>query len=283
MSGADRFVRVNGLRLHYVEHGDPSHPAIVCLHGGGGHGHAWDTFASLVSDEYRVLGLTFRGHGDSGRADHYSYDLLNLDAAEFIRVLGLSPAVLIGHSMGGGTAWCVAALWPALVSRLIIVDASIRPNPVAWNRIVDSMRNRPETFATVDEAIAYFRGNLPGMPEDELRRYIAVDLILGDDGRYRRKYDMKMGQVGLAISEDEAARLRMETDEANRGPLKMIRCPTLLVAGARSDILLPEVREEMLSSLKDARYAEIDANHWVFQEKPREFANVIRGFLATNP
>jgi len=283
LSGIDKFVTVNGLKLHYVEHGDPARPTIVCLHGGGGHGHAWDAFASLVSRQYHVLALTFRGHGDSDRSDRYSYDLLNVDTAEFIRTVAVGPVALVGHSLGGGTAWCVAALWPALVSHLVIVDASIRPNPVAWNRITESMRNRPETFASVDEAIEYFRGKLPGMPEDELRRYIEVDLVLGDDSRYRRKYDMNMGRTGLAMSEDEAARLQRENDQANRELLRVIRCPTLLVAGARSDILLPEVREEMLSLLNDVSYFEIDADHWVFQEKPREFADAVLGFLATTP
>jgi pimeloyl-ACP methyl ester carboxylesterase len=280
MSGTDKFVTVNGLRLHYVEHGDPARPTMVCLHGGGGHGHAWDAFASLVSDEYRVLALTFRGHGDSDRADRYGYELLNLDTAEFIRGLGVAPAALIGHSLGGGTAWCVAALWPALVSHLVIVDASIQPNPVAWERIIESMRDRPEAFASVEDAMAYFRGNLPGMPEDELRRYIEVDVLLGDDGRYRRKYDLNMGRTGLEMSEDEAARLRRETDEANRNLLSVIQCPTLLVCGARSDILLPEVAHEMLGLLKDARYVELDTDHWVFQERPREFADAVLDFLA---
>ena len=63
----------------------------------------------------------------------------------------------------------------------------------------------------------------------------------------------------------------------------MIRCPTLLVRGARSAILLPEVVEEMLSLLKDSHYVEIDTDHWVFQEKPREFADAVLGFLATTP
>ena len=116
MSGADKFVTVNGLRLHYVEHGDPTRPTIVCLHGAGGHAHAWDAFASIVSDEYRVLALTFRGHGDSDRADDYNYELLNLDTAEFIRALGVAPVVLIGHSLGGGTAWCIAQGAPKAVS-----------------------------------------------------------------------------------------------------------------------------------------------------------------------
>ena len=51
----------------------------------------------------------------------------------------------------------------------VIVDASIRPNPVAWNRIIESMKERPESFASVEEATAYFQGNLPGMPQNEQR------------------------------------------------------------------------------------------------------------------
>jgi len=230
-----------------------------------------------------VLALTFRGHGDSDRADRYSYDLFNLDTAEFIRGLGVAPTILVGHSLGGGTAWCVAALWPALVSHLIIVDASIRPNPSAWKRIIESMRNRPATFETIEEAIAYFAGNLPGMPEAELRRFIEVDLVLGDDGRYRRNYDMSQGRPGLTVSQEEAARLQRENDQANRQLMRMVSCPTLLVRGARSDILLPEVADEMLSLLEDSRYVEIDTDHWVFQEKPREFADAVLGFLATTP
>ncbi|SRR6266542_2192315 len=279
MSGADRFVTLNGLRLHYVEHGDSARQTIVCLHGAGGHGHAWDSFASLISDRYRVLALTFRGHGDSDRADSYSYDLLNLDAAEFIRELGIAPVILIGHSLGGGTAWCVAGLWPELVSRLIIVDAAIRANPAAWERIIQSMRERPESFAGVDDAIAYFGGNLRGVPEDEARRFLEIDLVLGDDGRYRRKYDLNMGRPGLAMSAEDAARLDREVYEANRGLFRMIRCPTLLVRGKRSDIVLSDVLEEMLSLLKDARGVEIDAGHWISQEKPREFAKVVLDFL----
>ena len=142
--------------------------------------------------------------------------------------------------------------------------------PYGWYRPARGRRRDPDA-------------ERPGMPEDELRRYIEVDLVLGDDSRYRRKYDMNMGRTGLAMSEDEAARLQRENDQANRGLLRVIRCPTLLVAGARSDILLPEVREEMLSLLNDVSYFEIDADHWVFQEKPREFADAVLGFLATTP
>ncbi len=157
MSGTDRFISINGLKLHYVEHGQPDAPAIVCLHGAGAHGHGWDQFASLISDRFRVLALTFRGHGDSDRAEHYGNELLNLDAAEFIRATGVAPAVVAGHSLGAGPAITIAALWPSLVSHLIIVDASIRPDPAGWNRIIATMRERPESFGTPEEAIAWFR------------------------------------------------------------------------------------------------------------------------------
>lgn len=280
MSGKDRFSTVNGLRLHYVEHGETNLPPIVCLHGGGAHGHAWDAFASRVCNRYRVLALTFRGHGDSDRADRYDAQSLNLDAAEFIRSLGVAPTVLAGHSLGGGTALAVAALWPSLVSHLVVVDASIRPNLVGWNRIVESMRERPDDFGSAEDAVAWFRQHIPGIPDAELRRYIEADLNQGADRRFRRKTDPNWGATGLAMSEEEARQMRQSAEEFGRNALKVISCPVLLVRGTRTDILDRDTAEEMASLTTNGHLVEIDAQHSVFQESPGEFAAAVAEFLA---
>jgi pimeloyl-ACP methyl ester carboxylesterase len=48
MGGGDRFAAINGLKLHYTEHGPRDAQAIVCPHGGGGNAHAWDLFAPYL-------------------------------------------------------------------------------------------------------------------------------------------------------------------------------------------------------------------------------------------
>ena len=64
-------------------------------------------------------------------------------------------------------------------------------------------------------------------------------------------------------------------------PLARIPGPTLLVRGAESDILSPEIAKRMLASLPDGRLVEIaGAGHSVPDDQPGTFAIAVRSFLA---
>ena len=102
----DRYVDVDGLKLHYLDWGGDGKPKMLCLHGAAQNAHMWDFTALAYCDRYHVLSLDQRGHGDSGWApdEDYGRDAHQRDISGFVEALGLDNFVLVGLSMGGSNA-----------------------------------------------------------------------------------------------------------------------------------------------------------------------------------
>src|ERR687885_1619742 len=118
-----------GVRLFYVLAGPAGAvPPLVFLHGLGGSGSTWQTVLADLAVRHRVCALDLPGHGASDKpapatAD-YSVAGLARAVAQALDLLGLAPAVLVGHSLGGAVAMQVALDRPAAVSRLVLVDSA---------------------------------------------------------------------------------------------------------------------------------------------------------------
>ena len=114
------------LTLHYEDDGDPEAPPVLVLHGITQSTATWGWLVPHLADAHRVVRLDFRGHGRSGRTPGaYVFRGYVADAAAICeRVLG-GPAVLIGHSLGGGTAAGLAQTRPELVRGLVLEDPAI--------------------------------------------------------------------------------------------------------------------------------------------------------------
>jgi pimeloyl-ACP methyl ester carboxylesterase len=57
---------VAGLRLHYLDWGNPSAPPLILLHGIDRIAHTFDHIAPRFTSRYHVIAMDLRGHGDSG-------------------------------------------------------------------------------------------------------------------------------------------------------------------------------------------------------------------------
>src|SRR4030042_4672968 len=117
----DKWLKANGIKLHYLDWGNPAATPMVLLHGFISYAHYWDFFAQNLKSEYHVLALDSRGHGDSGCATSYTIQDGVLDLAEFITVLNLENIVLVGLSMGGLISILFTATYPDIVRKLLIV------------------------------------------------------------------------------------------------------------------------------------------------------------------
>src|SRR5713101_8959967 len=61
----DQFMTINGLRLHYLDFGNPSKPPLICIHGLSGNAHNFDGLAPHLMNDHHVMSIDVRGRGDS--------------------------------------------------------------------------------------------------------------------------------------------------------------------------------------------------------------------------
>jgi pimeloyl-ACP methyl ester carboxylesterase len=118
-----RFIDVPGARLHIREFGEAhaEGPAILMIHGLAGQlSHYTYGVAGKLSAHHRVIVVDRPGSGYSTRAPETSADLSAQAAsmAALIRTLGLGPAFVVGHSLGGAVALTLALEHPELVAGL---------------------------------------------------------------------------------------------------------------------------------------------------------------------
>src|SRR5207244_2897774 len=100
---SSELVKVNGLRLHYLDFGNPTAPPLVCIHGLSGNAHNFDGLAPHLADKWHVMALDVRGRGDSqwGPSGEYTAPVYVSDLVAMLDALNISRTALIGTSMGG--------------------------------------------------------------------------------------------------------------------------------------------------------------------------------------
>jgi pimeloyl-ACP methyl ester carboxylesterase len=274
MPSLDRSVKVNGLNLHYLEWGAPDASPLILLHGITGHARTWDRLAPELSPRFRVLALDQRGHGDSDAAPDADYRTGTMagDLAGFVDQLELRTFTLLGLSMGGRVAMAYAGAYPARVERLVIVDIGPDIHLPGLDRIREMMSGSPERLESEEQALEYIRRANPRYDEAELRHRVMHGLKRAPDGTLAWKYDKALRDMMRGGGRRDAIDLWE--------PLGRITCPTLVVRGAESDILSPEIAEKMVERLPHARVVEVaEAGHSVPGDRPAEFARVVRSFL----
>jgi len=123
----------SGIRLHYIEQGPASGPAILLLHGYTDSSGSWGLVMPLLPPEMRVVALDQRGHGFSDRPEGaYTVDDFATDALEAMDALQIASATVVGHSMGSFVARRVAERAPDRVSHLVLLGSA----PTADNAAV---------------------------------------------------------------------------------------------------------------------------------------------------
>ena len=234
---ADRYVFLNGLNLHYLDWGDEGQQPLLLLHGHTGNAHIWDTFAAAMAPHFFVLALDQRGHGDSGWAqDGYTLEGYLADLEGFVAALGLERMVLVGLSMGGRNAYVYAARHPDKVERLIVVDIGPEPGRRARERMMADVAREPESFANEQEALAYLSSINAYPSPDYWRSQVQFSTTTRADGRLVWRWDP-------ALRPSPSAQRLPVPD--TWGFLERLSCPTLILRGATSDVLDPDVAQRM--------------------------------------
>jgi pimeloyl-ACP methyl ester carboxylesterase len=189
---------VAGGVIHYVEMGIPTGEPVLLLHKLGGWAADWRHVAEMLADEYRVLVVDMPGHGGSTltKEETWAHPITESSAAlrEFLDVLGIERAHLMGSSLGGVVSTLFASQTPDRVRTLSLVAVSLTPVHTL-ERTLENDRAIRESF-TAD----WFPLPLP-IPEDldeaEAERMREGNASRARAGRWARASERGFGLTGI--------------------------------------------------------------------------------------
>lgn len=127
-----KFVTIpNGEKIAYVEKGKGD-KVILLVHGNFSSSYHFEPLYKRLPDDYRVLALDLRGYGDSSYKKRVNtiHDFAD-DVAAFLKELKVEKAVVSGWSLGGCVSLSLAARYPEMVEKLVLISSgSVKGYPV---------------------------------------------------------------------------------------------------------------------------------------------------------
>ncbi len=263
----EKYFTIEGVATHVYHTGATTLPdqvpdmstgeTLLCLHHSGGNGANFQQLMGKLEGQHSPLAFDFPGHNRSGSLDSLgSVERMASFAGALIDRLGLGPAVLLGHSMGGSVALEVALTRPAAVRALVLcASAAIYPESAEmlerYRLITEGKAKRhfdPTAYSpsTAKEVIgAGFADSFKTDPRAVYPNLLALRAWQADS---------RLGDVAV---------------------------PTLVVVGADEDPYMAEQSDRMASQIPGASRVVIEgAAHMIPLEQPGPLADAVNAFLA---
>ncbi|WP_428423689.1 alpha/beta fold hydrolase [Methylibium sp.] len=253
-------------RMAYWEWGARDNPrVVVCVHGLTRQGRDFDTLARALAPDYRVVCPDVAGRGRSDwLADPMGYQVPAYvsDMVALLARLGAAQVDWVGTSMGGLIGLGVASLRDSaggsLVRRLLLNDVGPALGADAIQRI-GTYVGAPKRYASVDEAADYLWSISKGFGPHSREQWLALTTpqlktVHDEQGDgFVSHYDPRIGLLFKAVTPALAAAgealLWQRYDS--------LRCPTLVLRGAESDLLSHETALAMTQRGPKARLVEL--------------------------
>ena len=249
--------------LNYMTFGDEKSPPVMIVHGLYGSGRNWGVIAKRLSDQFFVITVDLRNHGDSPWLDTHNYHVMADDLVEAINSLNIKPNI-IGHSMGGKAAMVLALKRPNLVRNLIIADIAPVKYEHDQSQFIEAMQkvdlSKVEKRSDATLALSKF------VEDKSLQNFFTQSLDI----------KAKRWKLNLKVLRSEMSEIlsfpKIESEFSGH---------SLFLKGEKSDYIKSEHRKLIKSLFTKARFATFkEAGHWLHAEKPREFESAARLFFS---
>ena len=249
--------------LNYMTFGDEKSPPVMIVHGLYGSGRNWGVIAKRLSDQFFVITVDLRNHGDSPWLDTHNYHVMADDLVEVINSLNIKPNI-IGHSMGGKAAMVLALKRPNLVKNLIIADIAPVKYEHDQSQFIEAMQkvdlSKVEKRSDATLALSKF------VEDKSLQNFFTQSLDI----------KAKRWKLNLKVLRSEMSEIlsfpKIESEFSGH---------SLFLKGGKSDYIKSEHRKLIKSLFTKARFATFkEAGHWLHAEKPREFESAARLFFS---
>jgi pimeloyl-ACP methyl ester carboxylesterase len=266
--------------MAYWEWGDPANPRVlVCAHGLSRQGLDFDVLARALCETYRVVAPDVVGRGQSDwLADPAGYGVPTYlaDTVTLLARLNATQLDWVGTSMGGLIGLALASLPGAPVRRLVLNDVGPVIQFEALQRIGEYL-GQPAHWVSLDEAAdalwAISRSFGPHTREQWLT--LTRPQLKPDGAGFKPHYDPAIAVPFRAVTAEAVAAGQAGAWKA----YDALRCETLLLRGAQSDLLARDTALEMTQRGPRARLVEFEGvGHAPTLVQPDQVA-VVRDFL----
>lgn len=237
-----RYLTCEGREIHFMEWGAEHRETVIAWHGLARTGRDMDELAAHLSSRYRMICPDTIGRGLSQWSPHpeqeYCLDFYGRVALSLMEQLGIRECHWVGTSMGGaiGLRLAAAAL-KGRIQRLVLNDIGPKIADAAVERI-KAYAGKPPQFERVSELEQYFRTiykPFGWLSDEQWQRLTETSVRRTPEGKITTHYDPNMVLQFVHHPRDYE---QWDAWDA-------ITAPTLCLRGETSDLLLPEVAEEM--------------------------------------
>ncbi|MFG6415182.1 alpha/beta fold hydrolase [Roseateles sp. DC23W] len=251
-------------RMAYWEWAGPSAdaPVLVCVHGLSRQGRDFDNLARALSAYYRVVCPDIVGRGRSDwlrQPSSYQIPSYVSDMVALLARLNVAQVDWVGTSMGGLIGLGLASLprpdgMPSPIRRLVLNDVGPAIRFEALQRIGGYL-GKVLRFGSLAEGAAYLRTISEGFGPHSDEEWLALSapLFREDDGQWTLHYDPAIALPFSAVTPEIAA----GGEALLWAAYDTLRCPTLLIRGAESDLLSRETAQAMTQRGPRARLVEL--------------------------
>jgi len=269
----DHFIDVDGLRIHWAEVGEASdRTPVVLLHGLNNSCLSWSHVAPLLGVDRRVLMPDLPGHGQSGRPNAgYELAWYARLVARWLALLGVEKADVVGHSFGGGIAQMLLLEPPERVRRLVLVASGGLGKDVGWWLRLASLPHIVEHLGQPFMALGT-RLALRGVPTGISPEDIAALSRLNSQPGSARAFARSVRDVV-----DWRGQRRNFLHRAH----EIESFPPVLVLWGDRDAIIPIAQGRAFATLLEgATFRAFEScGHYLHNERPEDFARVVRAFL----
>ena len=273
-NSSSQFMSILGMQVHYRDQGVQSDSVpLILLHGMSSSLNTWDSVVFYLANHRRVISLDLPGFGLTGPSPEnmYNFDYYNKFIDSFTRRLQLTKFTLVGNSMGGSIAWNYALFNPAVVDKLVLIDAVGYPKRGERGSLGFKIASTPVInnillFATPK---ALVRKSLETIYFDQSRV---------TDAQVERFHDMAIREGNRA-----AALLIFKGSFGTfqfKGKIKEIKTPTLVLWGEKDNLISVENAYQFNQDIKGSKL-EVYPNvgHVPMEEVPERVAKSILDFI----
>jgi len=242
-------------RISYVEWslGNDA-PTLLCVHGLTRNAKDFDVFAEALSDRHRVVCPDMPGRGRSDylkSSAEYGMPVYLADMAALIARLNVESVDWLGTSMGGFIGMMMAAQPGNPVRRLVLNDVGPFMPKAAVERIGSYIGLDPvfPSLEAMEQALRVVYATLGPMSDAQMRQMTENSARRRPDGSFGLAYDPKIAEPIKAVAPADVDLWRV---------WDAIKCPVLLLRGARSDVVTRETALEMTKRGPKAQLVEFE-------------------------